>query len=216
MWYLLNYLPRLYVLAPCGPAVCEASHHTEEASVVQPQLLDHCVSHASQRSCNVPRPRAGSHLTPPTETLTSQCLPIPSTILPNYSKFYFFPAQLSCPTYWVHWISFSLHVSLSNSNPPLANVMKLLNTLNHVFYLLQKEIMTKIRCQQLKKFRTPSMIWSGHKAKQAQRTNCLCNLNASYSWSGEMSSSYSGDSRGFRHSYLAPVTSFRVWFLAFN
>lgn len=140
-------------------------------------------------------------------------LPIPSTILPNYSKFYFFPAQLSCPTYWLHWISFSLQVSLSNSNPPLANVMKYLN---HVFYLLQKEIMTTIRCQQLKKFRTPSMIWSGHKAKQAQRTNCLFNLNASYSWSGEMSSSYSGDSQGFRHSYLAPVTSFRVWFLAFN
>lgn len=135
---------------------CQPSYR---GSVSGPALVTGslCTSSASQRSSNVPEPRAGNHLTPQTETLTSQCLPwgFPLPLLPQCYLFpvsscitipIFFPVpvQLSCPTYWIHWVYLSLHISLSQSNPSVAKVMKsTLLCLKHVvffffFYLLQK------------------------------------------------------------------------------
>lgn len=108
-----------------------------------PSLLFQNVSSVSQRSCNVPRPRARSHLTPQTGTLTSQCLswgfpplfpiasvlPIPSTILPNYSIF-FFPSPLSWAVPLIETIV-SCFLCLSLSSAVILNFLMSWNHWTH-------------------------------------------------------------------------------------
>lgn len=145
MWYLLNYLPRLYVLAPCGPSVCDASHRTKKRRWSSPSywitLCKLCLTEEQQRAtatCWQPPHTTDWNLdltvpplrVPPPPSPQCSLFPVPSCLT---IPFFFIPVQLSCPTYWVHWVSFSLHVSLFKSNPPLL-------CFKHTFFfcLLQK------------------------------------------------------------------------------
>lgn len=97
--------------------------------------------------------------------------PVPSCLtVPNF----LFPAQLSCPTFWVHWVSFSLHVSLSRINLPLAKIIEHVYALKAHFLRTAKEIWRKWHvCFMDEEFLNASTTWSGHKAKQAERTNWM-------------------------------------------